>query len=97
MSRHRHTVAVIAFDAVQLLDVSGPVEVFTTANRYGAHYDVRVVSPTGAGVVTSSGLVLGVNGSVPRCPAGSAPCWSRGGGTGGRPSATRTWWSRSGT
>ncbi|XDO64232.1 hypothetical protein HEP84_38910 [Streptomyces sp. RLB1-33] len=23
-----------------------------TANRYGADYDVRVVSPTGAGVVT---------------------------------------------
>lgn len=68
MSRHRHTVAVIAFDAVQLLDVSGPVEVFTTANRYGAHYDVRVVSPTGAGVITSSGLVLGVNGSVSSLP-----------------------------
>lgn len=68
MSRHSHTVAVIAFDAVQLLDVSGPVEVFTTANRYGAHYDVRVVSPTGAGVVTSSGLVLGVNGSVSSLP-----------------------------
>ncbi|MFE2571396.1 helix-turn-helix domain-containing protein [Streptomyces mirabilis] len=68
MSRHSHTVAVVAFDAVQLLDVTGPVEVFTTANRYGADYDVRVVSPTGAGVVTSSGLVLGVNGSVSSLP-----------------------------
>lgn len=68
MSRRSHTVAVVAFDEVQLLDVTGPVEVFTTANRYGADYDVRVVSPTGAGVVTSSGLVLGVDGSVSSLP-----------------------------
>ncbi|MET8953743.1 GlxA family transcriptional regulator [Streptomyces sp. NPDC004393] len=69
MSRRSHTVAVVAFDAVQLLDVTGPVEVFTTANRYGADYDVRVVSPTGADVVTSSGLTVGVSGppsSLPR-------------------------------
>ncbi len=69
MSHHRHTVAVIAFDAVQLLDVTGPVEVFTTANRYGAHYDVRVVSPTGADVVTSSGLVIGAMGPLSSLPA----------------------------
>jgi transcriptional regulator GlxA family with amidase domain len=68
VSHHSHTVAVVAFDAVQLMDVTGPVEVFTTANRYGADYDVRVVSPTGAGVVTSSGLALGVNGSVSSLP-----------------------------
>ncbi|MDT0479405.1 GlxA family transcriptional regulator [Streptomyces doebereineriae] len=68
MSHRRHTVAVVAFDAVQLLDVTGPVEVFTTANRYGAHYDVRVVSPTGANVVTSSGLALGVNGPLSSLP-----------------------------
>ncbi|MFJ9153356.1 GlxA family transcriptional regulator [Streptomyces sp. NPDC102270] len=68
MPHPRHTVAVVAFDAVQLLDVTGPVEVFTTANRYGAHYDVRVVSPTGADVVTSSGLVVGVNGPLSSLP-----------------------------
>jgi transcriptional regulator GlxA family with amidase domain len=62
VSRGGRTVAVVAFDGVQLLDVTGPVEVFTTANRYGADYDVRVVSLTGVGVPTSSGLVIGVNG-----------------------------------
>jgi transcriptional regulator GlxA family with amidase domain len=47
---------IVAFDGVQLLDVSGPTEVFTTANRHGARYDVRVVSPTGLDVLTSCGL-----------------------------------------
>ncbi|MFD9075505.1 GlxA family transcriptional regulator [Streptomyces lasiicapitis] len=65
----RHVVALIAFDGVQLLDVSGPVEVFTTANSYGARYDVHVVSPTGDDVRTSSGVRVGVDGtpgSLPR-------------------------------
>ncbi|MFJ3712821.1 MULTISPECIES: hypothetical protein [unclassified Streptomyces] len=41
----RVVVVVVAFDGVQLLDVTGPAEVFTTANTYGARYDVRVVRP----------------------------------------------------
>lgn len=58
----RHTITIVAFDGVQLLDVTGPVEVFTTANQYGADYDVRIVSPTGVGVRTSSGVTIGVDG-----------------------------------
>ncbi|MBF8194257.1 GlxA family transcriptional regulator [Nonomuraea sp. K274] len=58
-----HSVVVVVFDGVQLLDVTGPVEVFTTANAYGAHYDVRLLSPTGRDVRTSSGVRLGVEGS----------------------------------
>jgi transcriptional regulator GlxA family with amidase domain len=54
-------VAVLAFDGVQLLDVAGPVEVLTTANSFGAHYDVRVVSVTGADVRTSAGVRIGVD------------------------------------
>ncbi|MET9494401.1 GlxA family transcriptional regulator [Streptomyces sp. NPDC006552] len=50
------SVVIVAFDEVQLLDVSGPMEVFTTANRYGARYDVSVVSPAGSDVLTSCGL-----------------------------------------
>ncbi|WP_328862590.1 GlxA family transcriptional regulator [Streptomyces sp. NBC_00306] len=64
-----HVVAVVAFDEVQLLDVTGPAEVFTTANGYGARYDVRIVSLTGADVRTSSGVRVGVDGgpeSLPR-------------------------------
>ncbi|WP_232345127.1 GlxA family transcriptional regulator [Actinoplanes awajinensis] len=60
----RHLVVILAFDGVQLLDVAGPAEVFTTANRFGADYDVRVISGTGADVVTSSGVRIG---------AGTAP------------------------
>nr|WP_307818794.1 GlxA family transcriptional regulator [Streptomyces sabulosicollis] len=62
---------IVAFDGVQLLDVTGPVEVFTTANHYGADYDVRVVSLTGGSVTTSSGLVIGADrapGTLPRRP-----------------------------
>ncbi|MGP4016526.1 GlxA family transcriptional regulator [Saccharopolyspora sp. 5N708] len=64
-----HLVAVVAFDQVQLLDVTGPVEVFATANAFGANYDVRVVSTTGSDVRTSAGVRIGVDGgpeSLPR-------------------------------
>jgi transcriptional regulator GlxA family with amidase domain len=54
-------VAVLAFDGVQLLDVTGPTEVLTTANAYGARYEVSLVSGTGADVRTSSGVRLGVD------------------------------------
>ncbi|MEU1212578.1 GlxA family transcriptional regulator [Streptomyces sp. NPDC005791] len=70
VSRGAQVVAVVAFDGVQLLDVTGPVEVFTTANHYGAHYDVRVVSLSGVGVRTSSGLVIGVDGTPSSLPSG---------------------------
>ncbi|BCY10627.1 GlxA family transcriptional regulator [Actinoplanes sp. L3-i22] len=59
MARVAHLVALLAFDGVQLLDVAGPAEVFTTANGFGAAYDVRVISGTGADVTTSSGVRLG--------------------------------------
>ncbi|OPF81062.1 AraC family transcriptional regulator [Streptomyces antioxidans] len=62
------TVVIVAFDGVQLLDVTGPVEVFTTANHYGADYDVRVVSLTGDTVATSSGLVIGADGAPGTLP-----------------------------
>lgn len=67
-ARGPHLVAIVAFDGVQLLDVTGPVEVFTTANDYGANYDVRVVSLSGVGVRTSSGLVIGVDGTPSSLP-----------------------------
>ncbi|MEV4314245.1 GlxA family transcriptional regulator [Actinocrispum sp. NPDC049592] len=57
-------VVVVAFDGVQLLDVTGPVEALTTTGCY----DVRVVSPTGADVRTSSGVRIGVDHSVGSLP-----------------------------
>jgi transcriptional regulator GlxA family with amidase domain len=44
------TVAVLAYDGVQLLDVTGPVEVFETARERGADYVLFVASPDGADV-----------------------------------------------
>ncbi|MET8641235.1 GlxA family transcriptional regulator [Streptomyces sp. NPDC004675] len=58
----------MAFDQVQLLDVTGPAEVFTTANAYGANYDVRIVSVTGEDVRTSSGVRVGVDGGAESLP-----------------------------
>jgi transcriptional regulator GlxA family with amidase domain len=66
------TVEIIAFPAVQLLDVAGPLQVFATANELVAArgeaplYAVRVVSTGAPNVVTSAGLALAV---VPLPPA----------------------------
>ncbi|MER6437024.1 GlxA family transcriptional regulator [Streptomyces sp. NPDC001185] len=64
----RHTVAVLAFDGVQLLDVAGPAEVFTTANEDGADYDVRIVSETGGDIRTSSGVRLSADTAAAELP-----------------------------
>jgi transcriptional regulator GlxA family with amidase domain len=51
-------VAVLVFDGVTMLDVSGPAEVLSKASAFGAHYDLSLVSPTGGEVRTSTGMVL---------------------------------------
>ena len=59
-------VVVVVFPGVQSLDVTGPVEVLSMANRFldrwgspaAARYDVRLVAPTTGPVSTSSGLTL---------------------------------------
>ncbi|MEU7428080.1 DJ-1/PfpI family protein [Streptomyces sp. NPDC040750] len=43
------------------MDVTGPIEVFTTANDFGGRYRVRTVSPDGADVVTAAGTGLRVD------------------------------------
>jgi len=57
----RRTVVAIAFDGVRLLDVSGPLEVFSMANEHGAAYVVRLASLGGRDIVTSGGVRLGVD------------------------------------
>ncbi|MFH9085730.1 GlxA family transcriptional regulator [Streptomyces sp. NPDC017673] len=61
--------AVLTFPGVQLLDVAGPAEVFTTANAYGARYDVRIVSAAGGPVATSAQVRLDTGGSWEELPA----------------------------
>jgi transcriptional regulator GlxA family with amidase domain len=53
-------VLVVAYPDVQSLDVTGPVEVFATANRVAGRtqYRVEVAGPTADPITTSSGLLL---------------------------------------
>ncbi|MCT9091889.1 DJ-1/PfpI family protein [Streptomyces sp. ASQP_92] len=52
------TIAVLAYDGVRLLDVSAPLEVFSTAATLGARYEVTLFSPSGGPVTTSAGTRL---------------------------------------
>ncbi|MCF7551256.1 GlxA family transcriptional regulator [Pseudonocardia sp. WMMC193] len=56
------TVAVLAFDDAQVLDVVGPAEVFYAADALagGGQYTVQVTSPDGTDVRGGSGLRIGV-------------------------------------
>ncbi|MBD0747854.1 GlxA family transcriptional regulator [Streptomyces sp. CBMA152] len=65
----QRTVLVVLFEDVQSLDVSGPVEVFSGADRYvaeepGGAYAIRTASLDGAPVRASSGLTLVPDGSL---------------------------------
>jgi transcriptional regulator GlxA family with amidase domain len=51
-----HQVGMLVFPGVTLLDVAGPMEAFTEANRYGAQYETILVSPDGQPVRSSTGL-----------------------------------------
>ncbi|MFF4899005.1 GlxA family transcriptional regulator [Streptomyces sp. NPDC001068] len=54
-------VTVLVFPGVRLLDVTGPIEVFSSANDFGGRYRVRTVSSDGADVLTASGTGLHVD------------------------------------
>ncbi len=60
MIKTPHTVALLAFDGCQLLDVTGPASVFAAANKALGRqiYDIEIVSPEGGAIATSSGVVL---------------------------------------
>ncbi|MFF3109004.1 GlxA family transcriptional regulator [Kitasatospora sp. NPDC057904] len=51
-------VAFLVFDGVTLLDVSGPMEVFHQAGRFGHPYATTLVSPDGDTVTTANGVAL---------------------------------------
>jgi transcriptional regulator GlxA family with amidase domain len=64
--RMARRVVVVVFDRVQSLDVAGPVEVFSTANRESgkAHYSIEIVAARGTTVTATSGLRLGVDRTI---------------------------------
>jgi transcriptional regulator GlxA family with amidase domain len=51
-------VVIVTFDSVQILDVTGPLEVFSTATRLvlPAQYDVELVSVSGGMIWSTSGM-----------------------------------------
>jgi transcriptional regulator GlxA family with amidase domain len=53
-------IVIVAFPNVQVLDVTGPSEVFSLAHRAAAHgsYDIELVAPSDAPIRASSGLQL---------------------------------------
>ncbi|MER5637949.1 helix-turn-helix domain-containing protein [Kitasatospora sp. NPDC002227] len=57
-----HRVVIVAFQGIELLDATGPAEVFSVASRVGGGehpgYLVQVATPDGGPVTTSSGLRL---------------------------------------
>ncbi|HEX6521943.1 MAG TPA: DJ-1/PfpI family protein [Streptosporangiaceae bacterium] len=55
---------VFVFPGVRLLDVTGPIEVFTSANGFGGRYRLQVVSEDGLDVIASGGTRLGADLSV---------------------------------
>jgi transcriptional regulator GlxA family with amidase domain len=57
-------VRVFVFPGVRLLDVTGPIEVFTSANEFGGRYRLQVVSEDGLDVIASGGIRLGADLSV---------------------------------
>ena len=57
-------VVIVVFDGVTLLDVAGAGEVFVEANRFGAHYQVKIASLDGSDVTSSIGARLGVTDSI---------------------------------
>ncbi|MFE7284413.1 GlxA family transcriptional regulator [Streptomyces noursei] len=59
------TVVMLAFEGARLLDVTGPLEVFSSAARLGGRYAVRICSPDGRTVTTASGTRLVVDAAAP--------------------------------
>src|SRR3954454_16746878 len=53
-------IAILAFDGAQTLDVTGPYEVFASANslRGGREYSVEIVAPHARPLRTGSGLAI---------------------------------------
>jgi transcriptional regulator GlxA family with amidase domain len=66
-----HSVEILVYDGVTLLDVAGPAEVFKEANRFGADYRIVLVSPTGADVTSNLGIRIAVDAAAPEPAAGT--------------------------
>jgi transcriptional regulator GlxA family with amidase domain len=57
----RHRIGIVVFDGVKLLDVAGPSEVFSEANRIGADYELTLCAVGGQAVRSSTGMMIPVD------------------------------------
>ncbi|RZB13666.1 helix-turn-helix domain-containing protein, partial [Streptomyces sp. F001] len=57
-SQGPHQVLMVLFDGVQILDVTGPLEVYATANEYGGDYRITTASVDGKPVTATAGVHL---------------------------------------
>ena len=57
-------IVMVVFDGCQILDVTGPLEVFSSAQRLvtGAAYDLRIVASGAGAVSATSGLSVNATG-----------------------------------
>jgi transcriptional regulator GlxA family with amidase domain len=59
-----HLVVMALFDGVQLLDVTGPLEVYAAANDHGARYQLLTASLGGRDVRTTAGVRLAADAAL---------------------------------
>ncbi|GKQ42055.1 GlxA family transcriptional regulator [Streptomyces sp. A012304] len=90
----QRTVLVVLFDGVQILDVTGPVEVFAGAEQHTpGTYRIRTASLDGGPVRTSGGLTLVPDGTLGEAPVAHTLLVPGGQGT-RRPDPRLTDWLR---
>ncbi len=69
MERREHRVGVLVFDGMKMLDLSGPAEVFSEANRFGAAYRLSIVSVGGKPARSSIGVPVPADADALDAPA----------------------------
>ena len=59
-------VIMVGYPDVLLLDIAGPIQVYSTANKLLSkpHYEVHLVSASGEAIETEAGLVMQVSGAL---------------------------------
>jgi transcriptional regulator GlxA family with amidase domain len=64
-----HSVVALLYDGVQMLDVTGPIDAFASANAFGADYRIIHASITGEDVLASSGARHGADAGIDGLPS----------------------------
>jgi transcriptional regulator GlxA family with amidase domain len=64
-----HSVAILAFDDHEELDLGGPWEVLQSANTLNGSFECKLVSPGGSDVTASKGMRIGAHGAIENAAA----------------------------